>query len=132
MNTMQPLSFEAVDRAFSKQAEHYDDDDIANPILIAWRQQVYAHADRFLKPNSFILELNAGTGIDAVRFVEHGHRVHATDLSDGMIKKINQKIRVNNLLGNLSCQQCSFESLEQVQEKKFDYIFSNFGGLNCA
>lgn len=132
MNQVRPLNFEAVNRAFSKQAEHYDADDAANLILAEWRQQVYNHVDSFLKPESFILELNAGTGIDAIRFTHKGHRVLATDLSEGMVDAIKKKIRANSILGRLSCQQCSFERLEQVQEKNFDFIFSNFGGLNCT
>src|SRR5262245_61040095 len=123
---MSSLHYEIINRAFSKQAEHYDEDDIANPILREWRQQLYHHVSRFLKPHGFILELNAGTGIDAVHLVEEGHRVHATDLSDGMVKKINQKIRDRALLGKLSCQQCSFENLNEIKERDFDYIFSNF------
>jgi ubiquinone/menaquinone biosynthesis C-methylase UbiE len=132
MNHLKPIDFEAVDRAFSKQAEHYDSDDAANTILIDWRQQVYDHVDQFLKPQSFILELNAGTGIDALRFVKRDHRVLATDLSVGMVDAIRKKIKQNSLLGRLSCQQCSFEKLEEIKEKNFDFIFSNFGGLNCS
>jgi ubiquinone/menaquinone biosynthesis C-methylase UbiE len=132
MTTLQTLDYQSINRAFSKQAEHYDEDDFANPILIDWRQQVYTHVNGFLKPGSYLLELNAGTGIDALHFANEGHRVHATDLSDGMVKKINQKIRDNALLGKLTCQQCSFENLNLVSETNFDYIFSNFGGLNCV
>jgi len=60
--------FAAVDRAFSKQSLHYDEEDRTNHILIDMREQVYAHVNNYLKPGSSILELNAGTGIDAVHF----------------------------------------------------------------
>lgn len=124
--------FEAVNRAFSRQSDHYDADDFGNDILQAWRKQVYLHVNRFLKPNSHILELNAGTGIDALHFVKEGHRVHATDLSDGMIRQIQQKISQRALQASFTCQQCSFENLAEVQQNHFDYVFSNFGGLNCT
>jgi len=128
-----PVSgFTPVQEAFSKQSEHYDLDDFSNQILIQWRQLVYNNIDKFMKPNSRILELNAGTGIDALRMVLLGHTVHATDYAPGMIKKINQKIFTYDLLGRFTSQQCSFESLDQISEKKFDYVFSNFGGLNCC
>ena len=123
--------YEAVNRAFTKQAPHFDADDLGNPILQKWRRQIYEHVERFLKPNSTILELNAGTGIDAMHFAQQGHRVHATDLSDGMIEQIKIKASDISLASKLTYQQLSFENLEQVKEKKFDYIFSNFGGLNC-
>ena len=60
------------------------------------REQVYAHVNNYLKPGSSILELNAGTGIDAVHFASLGHRVHATDLSSGMIKQIRDKMQLLN------------------------------------
>src|SRR3954463_5975746 len=59
----------SVQKAFSKQASHYDEDDFSNRILLDWRDKVYAHVNPFLKPCSSILELNAGTGIDALHFV---------------------------------------------------------------
>ena len=124
-------SLEAVERAFTKQAVHYDQHDCQNPILTAWRRRVYDHVERFLKPDSSMLELNAGTGIDAVYFVNQGHHVHATDQSGGMVKEIETKISLQNLSGQLSVAQCSYDSLEIEDRRKFDYIFSNFGGLNC-
>lgn len=123
--------FEAVNRAFSKQSFHYDREDDGNIVLKDMRAQVYNHVDRFINPNSFILELNAGTGIDALRFVRAGHRVHATDLSDGMIDQIKLKIQQADVTGKLSCQQLSYDQLDKVDKKNFDYVFSNFGGLNC-
>src|SRR4051794_16595615 len=62
-----------VQKAFSKQATHYDQDDSSNPILLDWRKKVYTHVNQFLKPGNRILELNAGTGIDALHFVNAGH-----------------------------------------------------------
>src|SRR5579872_5892476 len=110
-----------VDQAFSKQASHFDEDDISNPILQQWRQQVYAHVDQFIKPNSRILELNAGTGIDAVHFARSGHRVHATDLSTGMIATLNKKVAQLSLHDEISVQQISFQNLAEVNGK-FDFV----------
>src|SRR5438045_6266072 len=83
--------FASVSRAFSKQSLHYDEHDSNNPILLSWREQVYAHVRRFLKPGSRILELNAGTGTDAVHFVSLGHAVHCIDIYEGMISQIEDK-----------------------------------------
>jgi ubiquinone/menaquinone biosynthesis C-methylase UbiE len=123
--------FASVDRAFSKQSHHYDAEDRANPILKDMREQVYRHVNRYLKAGCSILELNAGTGIDAMHFASLGHRVHATDLSSGMIEQIREKM--HNFLSQcrLTCQQLSYDQLQRVNGEKFDYVFSNFGGLNC-
>ncbi len=119
-----------VDAAFSKQSTHFDENDLSNSVLQTWRQRIYAHVDQFIKPNSRILELNAGTGIDAIRFAKQGHTVHATDISSGMIMRLEEKIARHSLHNKISQQQVSYTELDQVNGK-FDYVFSNFGGLNC-
>src|SRR5258708_5484773 len=120
-----------VNEAFSKQSFHYDDDDLQNPLLQMMRLQVYDHVARFIHKPCRILELNAGTGIDALHFVRQGHKVHATDLSTGMIDQIKRKINHFDLHNRLTCQQLSYDQLDQLTGQKFDFIFSNFGGLNC-
>jgi 2-polyprenyl-3-methyl-5-hydroxy-6-metoxy-1,4-benzoquinol methylase len=124
-------SFDIVNRAFSKQSLHYDVDDFSNVILKAWREQVYNHTNQFLNRTDRILELNAGTGIDALHFSQQGHSVLATDLSNGMIQQIQTKIGLHNLQQHLSCLQLSYDQLDKLVGQKFDYVFSNFGGLNC-
>ena len=124
-------SANAVNRAFSKQSLSYDAIDKENRVLQDMRHQVYDHVSTVIKTRSRILELNSGTGIDAAHFVSQGHTVHATDLSDGMIRQIESKIIQHQLIGQLTCQQLSYDQLDKLEGQKFDYIFSNFGGLNC-
>jgi 2-polyprenyl-3-methyl-5-hydroxy-6-metoxy-1,4-benzoquinol methylase len=114
----------AVNRAFSAQSIHYDSDDQSNHVIADLRKQVYDHVARYIQPGSRMLELNAGTGIDATYFVSQGHSVLATDLSDGMVNEMKKK--------QLSVKQLSYENLDQLNGEKFDYVFSNFGGLNCV
>jgi len=120
-----------VNRAFTRQSLHYDEDDKKNLILADMRRQVREHVESFLKPDDRILELNAGTGLDAVYFAGKGHRVHATDLSDGMIEVIKRKVNDLQLYSRLTYQQCSYDQLDELNLGRFDYLFSNFGGLNC-
>lgn len=117
--------------AFGKQARHFDVDDLQNPLLQIMRSQVYDHVSRLLSQPSRILELNAGTGIDALHFIKQGHKVHATDLSEGMIEEIKRKVDRLHLQNDLTVQQLSYDQLDELAGQKFDLIFSNFGGLNC-
>jgi ubiquinone/menaquinone biosynthesis C-methylase UbiE len=132
---MQPV--EAIDnsievnKAFSKQSLHYDIDDQQNPLLQKMRLQVYEHISKFINKPARILELNSGTGIDALHFARQGHAVLATDLSDGMIEQIKKKINHFDFQNRLACMQLSYDRLDQLMGQKFDFIFSNFGGLNC-
>lgn len=96
------------------------------------RQKVRQHVLAQLNFGDQILELNAGTGADAAYFASLGYRIHATDLSPGMIAEIETKIAVFALEDWLTAQRCSFDALDQVQGGPFDYVFSNMGGVNCA
>lgn len=120
-----------INEAFSRQAIAYDAYEEHHTILQWMRNQVRSHALSILKPADKILELNAGTGIDAVFFAKQGFKVHATDISDGMILQLKNKVDSLHLHDKISVQKCSFTELEKPQTGPFDYIFSNFGGLNC-
>jgi ubiquinone/menaquinone biosynthesis C-methylase UbiE len=121
-----------VNEAFSRQSVIYDAYEEHHPILQWMRDQVRAHALSFLQPADKILELNAGTGLDAVFFASRGFKVHATDLSDGMISQLKRKVDLLKLHDKITIQQCSFTELEKTRIGPIDYIFSNFGGLNCV
>ncbi|HVD96651.1 MAG TPA: class I SAM-dependent methyltransferase [Cytophagaceae bacterium] len=125
------IDFFSVNKAFSKQSFRYDEEDRENVILQWMRGEVRTHVERYLKKTDRMLELNAGTGLDAFYFIHQGAHVHATDLSDGMVEQIGHKIKKYDLQTLMSCQQCSYTSLDQVQAGPFQYVFSNFGGLNC-
>jgi len=119
--------------AFDKQSEIFDKLYATDTIINYKRKRVREHIEKYLKPESRLLELNAGTGEDAIYFATHGHRVHATDSSRGMLEKLCEKVRIHNLDASITTEICSYTELENLQEKKsFDYIFSNFAGLNCT
>jgi ubiquinone/menaquinone biosynthesis C-methylase UbiE len=123
--------FTLVNEAFTRQSSNYDQYEEGNHILKWMRQQVRNHALGFLKPGDKILELNSGTGIDAEFFAEKGFTIHCTDLSDGMVDQMKKKFSSEKYSDKVNIQQCSFTELDKVGDKKFDFIFSNFGGLNC-
>jgi ubiquinone/menaquinone biosynthesis C-methylase UbiE len=95
------------------------------------RNKVYARIKRFVPSGSHILELNCGTGTDAVELARCGYKVHATDIAPGMLERLENKVVQNNLGDQISFQQCSFTELGQVHGAPFDAVFSNLGGLNC-
>ncbi len=119
--------------AFTKQSEIFDQLYSGNTIIKYKRERVREHIQLYLAPQSRILELNAGTGEDAVYFGSQSHKVHATDLSEGMLKELKKKINEKHLEENISTEQCSFTDLENLKDKgPYNYIFSNFAGLNCT
>jgi len=124
-------NFTSVQEAFNRQSVLYDELEEDNLILKYMRERIRQHALSFLKKGDEILELNSGTGLDAIFFAKEGLKVHATDISEGMIDQLKVKVERINLQDKITIQQCSFANLHQI-EGKFDYIFSNFGGLNCV
>jgi SAM-dependent methyltransferase len=95
------------------------------------RRRVYAHVLGFIKPGARMLEINAGTGTDASFFASQGYTVHATDVSPGMVQAIQEKIERYGLQDKLTAELCSFTELSRLRGMACDYVFSNFGGLNC-
>ena len=119
--------------AFNKQAPLFDDLYSRNTIVTYKRNRVRQHVLRFLAAGSNILELNAGTGEDAIYFAGAGHMVHATDISEGMQEILRKKVQQKGLSEKVSTELCSYTSLENLQNKgPYDLIFSNFAGLNCT
>lgn len=115
-------------QAFSRQAPLFDAIDRDNAIIQWMRQRVYRHVEALLEPGSRILELNAGTGIDALHFAKQGHTVHATEIAEGMLEQLRKKA---SEFPNITIQACDFTRLDEVHDGPFDLVFSNFGGLNC-
>jgi ubiquinone/menaquinone biosynthesis C-methylase UbiE len=124
-------NIEQASKAFSAQAAHFDTDEESNHILKWMRKQVYRHEEELLLPNSKILELNAGTGIDAIHFAELGHSVFAIDNAPGMVQQMQKKISDHHLQDRIQGVLCSFTELQTLPTLQFDHVFSNFGGLNC-
>lgn len=131
--TATTMQEKAAAAAFSKQAPQFDRLYTDNAIIQYKRKRVREHIEQFLLPGSSILELNAGTGEDAVYFARQGHTVHATDIAAGMQDILLKKVKENQLDKAVSFELCSFTELEGLQHQgPYDLIFSNFAGLNCT
>ncbi len=124
-------SFPTIAEAFSRTAAKYDAFAEGHPHLARLRGKVHDHLSRHAPPGGRILELNAGTGIDAAALARRGYRVHATDISPGMLARARQKVERLGLQEQVSVQECSFTELERVEGAPFEAVFSNLGGLNC-
>lgn len=115
--------------AFDAHAPGYDTDFTATVTGRLQRDLVWFYLQHHLKPETHpnVLEINCGTGEDALWLHRNGFTVTATDLSAGMIASAAAKTKEVQFI------QCSFLELEnRFEQKSFDVIFSNFGGLNCT
>jgi len=79
-----------------------------------------------------MLELNCGTGEDAVLFGEGGFNIVATDITEEMLKITQKKAEQFSMQNKISSHYLDLDTFnETLFDKKFDLIFSNFGGINC-
>jgi ubiquinone/menaquinone biosynthesis C-methylase UbiE len=119
--------------AFSTQSAVFDQLYAQDAIINYKRFRVRAHIEKYLPPRSNMLELNSGTGEDAIYFAKKGHTVHATDIAIGMQEKLIEKRNANNLANKITTELCSFTQLAGLKNRgPYDYIYSNFAGLNCT
>jgi ubiquinone/menaquinone biosynthesis C-methylase UbiE len=132
-DTTQMTNEQAAAAAFTKQAVVFDEL-YSNDLVVQYkRQRVRDHVLRWLPPQSRILELNAGTGEDAVFFARQGHTVHATDISEGMQSRLKEKARQQGVHMKIENEVCSFTELDTLSDRgPYDLIFSNMAGLNCT
>lgn len=115
--------------AFNSAAETYDETFTNTPIGKLQRNRVwnYLHSNISSTEYPRVLELNCGTGEDAKWLLSKGFRVTATDISPKMIEEAQRK----NPEG-IIFETCSFAKVpDRFPPSSFDFIFSNFGGLNC-
>lgn len=125
-----------MEAAFDAAATGYDAWFTHSPTGKLQRQRVHQYLQQHVlttKPMR-ILELNCGTGEDAVWLAQQGHHVTATDVSTEMLRITEQKAQAAALQArvkvaplDLSAPQLSATAASQP----FDLVFSNFGGLNC-
>lgn len=96
------------------------------------RAQVWQHLDEQLYGSDpkHILEVNCGTGEDAIYMAGQGHKVLATDVSAEMIQVARLKL-TEEVKSSVTFEQMNMLDINTIQPQRFDVIFSNFGGLNC-
>jgi SAM-dependent methyltransferase len=121
---------------FDILAETYDSDFTKSSIGKLQRKRVWRVLTPILQSYNRplkILEINCGTGEDALHFAEMGHSVIATDASEVMIEKSRRKLKASKFSKDqIKFVQCSFGGVaDHFKNEKFDLVFSNFGGINC-
>lgn len=119
--------------AFDDLAEHYDDIFTRSLIGRAQREQVWRVARKVFRPGDRILELNCGTGEDALFLARNGVSVYACDASERMIGVANRRLGLERANAPVEFRSLPSEDIGQLsQVAPFDGAFSNFAGLNCV
>ncbi|AXC13031.1 SAM-dependent methyltransferase [Acidisarcina polymorpha] len=119
--------------AFDRIAEDYDQIFTDSLIGRAQRDSVWKVLTKTFREHDHVLELNCGTGEDAIFLAGKGISVFACDASRQMIARAEQRLRhISSQLPAVFCE-LPIERLRELQPKtQFDGAFSNFSGLNCV
>lgn len=117
-----------MEASFDKAAINYDETFTNTEIGRMQRFLVYAELSKHLTSVKNVLEINCGTGEDAIWFAKQNFNITATDISPKMIEVAKNKETFENLKFLTVDIKTIHSSLDG---QTFDLIFSNFGGLNC-
>jgi len=134
MNTVQQLAAQQARSAgepFDAIAPIYDRLFTDSAIGRAQREQVMVEVNRRFKAGDAVLELNCGTGEDALALAGRGVAVRAYDASGAMIEVANQKLRASQFRENVRFGVLRNEDMDQI-DGRFDGALSNFAGMNCC
>jgi SAM-dependent methyltransferase len=113
-------------------AGDYDSLFTATVIGTLMRKAVWARcADRFQADHK-VLEMNCGTGEDALWLAHRGVQVLATDVSPAMLEVARNKLSSTLDSERVQFQLLAWEELAKLNAGPFDGMLSNFGGLNCV
>lgn len=121
----------AVPAAFDAIAERYDEIFTESVIGRAQRQAVWHELEQVLATGQRVLEINCGTGLDAIFMAERGVTVDACDVSPRMIAVAKRRQEERTPRGEINFFVKAIEWLDQVSGH-YDGVLSNFGGLNCV
>jgi ubiquinone/menaquinone biosynthesis C-methylase UbiE len=118
---------------FDQVAETYDEGFTHTVIGRAERDAVWHELGHVFLSGQRILELNCGTGVDAMHLADSGVRVLACDISPRMIDIARRRLGSNRLGRLVDFRVLATEDIAALSDEgPFDGAFSNFAGLNCV
>ena len=131
MTSLSECSF-AAGRAFDSIAEEYDQLFTNSRVGRAQRDVVWECAATLFHSGGHILELNCGTGEDAIFLAERGIEVTACDASVLMIHHARSR-QPHHGASQIHFHVIPSERINELPSPDlFDGAFSNFSGLNCV
>lgn len=128
------------DAPFDALADTYDQTFTFSRIGRAQREAVIREMDSVFRSGQRVLEINCGTGVDALHLATRGVEVLACDVAPLMIGVARQRANKARMEGHLRApiefRVLSTERIGVLRDEsfttQFDGALSNFAGLNCV
>jgi SAM-dependent methyltransferase len=130
-------------RAFGDVAGRFDERFGSWLSVAAQRRAVRRELLRAFRPETSLLELGGGTGLDAVYLGERGRRVLVTDGAPAMVEQAAARIVRAGVGDRVAARRVVLERLDRFADElaaergspaaaRFDGAYSNFAALNCV
>lgn len=119
--------------AFDLLAETYDQVFTRTLVGRAQREAVWRDMDQCFSAGQRVLEINCGTGADAIHLAQRGVEVVACDASLEMILLARRHAEESGVQQRVEFVALKTENIFMLGKNfHFDGLVSNFGGLNCS
>src|SRR5208337_2607391 len=117
---------------FDAVARAYDARFTSSLIGRAQRESVWLEMDRLFRPGQRILDINCGTGVDALHLAARGIHVVACDVSPRMLAVARRRLDASPHRHHADLRTLAIEHVGQLEgDGLYDGVLSNFSGLNC-
>jgi len=119
--------------AFDSVAADYDGPRGNNELIQDMRREMWRWLDTTFAPQSRLIDLGCGTGLDAVRMAGLGHHITATDWSPQMLARTAARARSESVADRVLPLAVGAHELERLEgDRAFEGAYSNLGALNCV
>ena len=119
--------------AFDSVAADYDGPRGNNELIRDMRGEMWRWLDATFPPDSRLIDLGCGTGLDAVRMARLGHLVTATDWSPKMVSQTRDRAEREHLADRVQSIVVGAHELHRLDATAaYDGAYSNLGPLNCV
>ena len=125
----------AASEAFTRVAGDYDQKVVSSRSNRHMRSIVREALTTLVRPGDRVLDLGAGTGVDAVWLAERGASVLAVDVSEGMVKEASRRVEMAGVQERVEVRRLPIEELRALlprHARSYDLVLADFGALNLS
>ena len=119
--------------AFDSVAAEYDGDRGNNLLIQDMRHEMWRWLDATFPSNCRLIDVGCGTGLDAIRMAQRGHKVTATDWSPAMVRRTEERAAAAQLTPQVTAVAVGGQEFSRLENSRtYDGAYSNLGPLNCV
>jgi len=119
--------------AFDSVAADYDGPRGNNILIQQMRTEMWKRLDATFAAGSMLIDIGCGTGLDAIRMAQLGHRVTATDWSPQMVARTRERAARDNVADRVQAVPLGGQDFARLPgTAQYDGAYSNLGPLNCV